>query len=152
MREGTILSNWTDIVQRSSQIIALENIDLKGTWFDPNLDGDPRKTPSNKPSVAPDNSNNTLTLLQSIPHVQESPASKGAYVSEVIERPSPKGFQDASNPKKVGFTQQSSNVTSGMISSKEKGIKTPKMIDIASTGIRRSTSLAHNPNKIIFLC
>ena len=31
MREGTITPNWTDIVHRSSQIGAAENIDLKYT-------------------------------------------------------------------------------------------------------------------------
>ena len=38
MREGTILPNWTDLVQRISQIYAPENIDLKGTWLTPDIE------------------------------------------------------------------------------------------------------------------
>ena len=33
MREGTIPPNWTDLVQRSSQSVTTENIELKNTWF-----------------------------------------------------------------------------------------------------------------------
>ena len=38
MREVTIPPTWTYLVQHSSQSYALENIDLKNTWFTPDLD------------------------------------------------------------------------------------------------------------------
>ena len=54
----------------------------------------PRKTPGHEPSVAPDNINKTPTSSQSELHAQESPASKGASVSEVIEFPASQGAQN----------------------------------------------------------
>ena len=38
IREGTIPPNWIDILQYISQSNTLENIDLKNTWFTPDLD------------------------------------------------------------------------------------------------------------------
>ena len=75
----------------SSQSGEPEYIDLKHTCFTPDLEEDPRKTPSHKPSVAPDNINKMLMLLQSEPHVQGSPACEGALVSEVIGHPTSEG-------------------------------------------------------------
>ena len=69
MREGKITPNGTDLVQDSSQRIASENIDLKDTWFTPDLLEDPRENPRHEPSVAPENNNKTLTLSQSKPHM-----------------------------------------------------------------------------------
>ena len=53
IREGTIPPNWTDLVQHSSKSGAPENIELKDTWFTPDLEEDPRKTPTHVPIVAP---------------------------------------------------------------------------------------------------
>ena len=69
MREGTIPPNFTDLVQRSSQSVAPENISLKDTWFKPDPGEDPSKTPIHEPSVAPENNNKTLAPLHSEPHV-----------------------------------------------------------------------------------
>ena len=69
MREGTIPPNFTDLVQHISQRVAPDNIELKDTWFDPDLEVDPSETPSHEPSIAPENHNNMLMLLQSVPHV-----------------------------------------------------------------------------------
>ena len=44
MREGTILTNWTDLVKLISKSGAPDNIDLKDTWFTPNLEEDPKGT------------------------------------------------------------------------------------------------------------
>ena len=52
-----------------------------------------RENLSYEPSVDPDNNNNTLTLLQYVPHVQEILAIKGEPVSEVIEHPNSEGFK-----------------------------------------------------------
>ena len=61
-------------------------------------------------------------MLQSVPNVQESPAIKGATVSEVIERPDPEGSQNTPNLNKVPFDKQSSNSPIGMPSREgEKG-------------------------------
>ena len=38
MREGIIPPNRTDIVQRISNISAMDNINLKDTWFTPYLE------------------------------------------------------------------------------------------------------------------
>ena len=91
MREVTIPTNWTDLVQRSSQSGAPDNIYLKDTWFYPNPEEDPIKTLSHKPSVASDNNNKFLTLPQYKMHVQENMASKGAPFSEWPRRPYSKG-------------------------------------------------------------
>ena len=55
MGEVTIPQNWIDIVQRSSQSGAPDNIDLKDTWFTPDCDQDPRETPSHKMIFTPYN-------------------------------------------------------------------------------------------------
>ena len=55
MREGKIHPNWTGLVQRSSQSVAPENIDLKDNWFIPDIEEYPRETTSHNPSVAPEN-------------------------------------------------------------------------------------------------
>ena len=94
MREGKIPQNWTDIVQLSSQIGEPDNINLKDNWFTPDLEEDPRETPNHKPSVAPENNNNMLTLPQSVPYVKESPNRKGASISEVIKHPASEGFRN----------------------------------------------------------
>ena len=47
--------NQTYIVQHRSQRFAPDNVDLKETWFNLDLEEDPGKTPIHKPSVAPDN-------------------------------------------------------------------------------------------------
>ena len=78
MREGTIIPNWTDIVQRISQRGALENIDIKDTWFTPDLEEYTRKTQRHEPSINPDNSKKTLMLLQSKLHLHEGPERKRA--------------------------------------------------------------------------
>ena len=87
MREGTILPNRTDLVQRSSQSGVSENVDLKYTWFAPYIEEYPIKTPSCDPSVASDNNNEMIMLLQYKPHAQEIPASKGSLVTALIECP-----------------------------------------------------------------
>ena len=53
MREVTIPPNWKDIVKRSSHSGAPETIDLKYTWFTPDLEEYPSKTPSRDPSIDP---------------------------------------------------------------------------------------------------
>ena len=83
MREGTISKNWKDILQRISQSGALENIDLKDTWFTPDLEKDPSKTPTHMPRVAPENNRNMITSSHPIQQVQESTASKIASDYEV---------------------------------------------------------------------
>ena len=88
MREGTITPNWTYLVQCSSQIGTIDNIYLKCTWLNPNLDEDPRYTPSDDPSIAPKNNNIMLMSVQSVPHIQKILPSKGAPVSGVTK------FQD----------------------------------------------------------
>ena len=70
-------------MQLRSHSIAQDNVDLEDTWFNPYLDEDTSKIPSHKPSIAPDNNNKMLTLLQSKMHVQESTASKGEPASEL---------------------------------------------------------------------
>ena len=75
---------WTYLVQRSSQIIAIKNIEIKDTWFTPDLEVYNRKSPINELRSSPENTNNRITLLQSVPNVQESPTSEGASVSEVM--------------------------------------------------------------------
>ena len=69
MREVTIYPNWTDIVQRISQIGTPDNIDLKDTWFTTDLEEYPIESPSHEPSIASENINNMLNLSQPIPQV-----------------------------------------------------------------------------------
>ena len=143
MKKGTIPQNCTYLVQRISQIGALDNIDLKDNWFTPDIDEDPSKNPSHEPIVTQENVNNKLVLLQYVLYLQEGPVSEGASVFEVIERPASKVFQNTSNSKKFSFAQQSFNVPSGMPSREgEKESKMPNMIDIASTGPRISARLS----------
>ena len=94
IREGIIPPNWKDLVQRISKSGALKNIDLKDTWFNPDLQKDTRKTPSNEPKVAPDNIRNMLTLLQSVLHAQKSTANEEESVSEVIEHSASEVFRN----------------------------------------------------------
>ena len=68
--EGTIPPNCTDLVQRSSYIVAPDNNDLKDIWFTQYIEEDPIKPPSHESSIAPDNNNETLTSMQSELHVQ----------------------------------------------------------------------------------
>ena len=70
MREGTIPPNLTDLVQRISKRGAPNNIDLKDTWFTPDLNEYPIETQSHEPSVAPGNNINMLTLSHYGPYVQ----------------------------------------------------------------------------------
>ena len=46
-------------MQRSSQSVAPDNIYLRDTWFNKDLEEDPRETPIYDPSVAPENNNKT---------------------------------------------------------------------------------------------
>ena len=87
IRKDTIPPNWTDIVKFRSQSGATENINLRDNWFTPDLEEHPSKTSSNEPSVAPNNNDKTLTLTQSIQHLQGIPAIEGVSVSEVKKRP-----------------------------------------------------------------
>ena len=134
MREGTIPPNWTDLLQRSSQSGAPENIDLEYTWFTPDLEEDHSENPSHEPSIAPENNNKTLTSLHSKPHVQEIPSRNVASVYEVIIRPDSKGVRRTSNLKKFHLAQQSSNspsrIPSYEVDKGEKGSKMPKLIDL----------------------
>ena len=61
MRECTILQNCTYLVQHSAQSSATENIDLKDTWFTPDIEEYPRETPSHDPSVDPENNDKMIT-------------------------------------------------------------------------------------------
>ena len=70
--EGTIIPNWTVILQRISQGGASENIDLKYSWFSLDLEEYAIKTPSHEPRFAPENNKNMIQ------QIQESPDSKGA--------------------------------------------------------------------------
>ena len=82
-------------------------------------------------------------LSQSVLHVQEGTSSEGNSVSEVIKQTASEGFQKTSNLNKVSFSQQSSNMHSGIQSYKvEKGSKMNYIIYLATTGIRRSAKLA----------
>ena len=85
MTEGTITPNCKYIVQCRSQIGAPDKIDLRDTWLTTNLEEYPSYTPSDEPSVSPNNNNIMLTLLQPVINVQEIPSSEGSPVSDVIE-------------------------------------------------------------------
>ena len=61
MREGRIFPTWTDLVQRSSQSVALENIEIQDTWFTADLKENPRETQSHDPIVGTENNNKALT-------------------------------------------------------------------------------------------
>ena len=87
MREGTMPPNWTDLVQRSSQSGAPENIDLKDTWFTIDPEENTRKT-----QVTSRASLQMIIIKCSRRHgpnrmYKKSTASKGEPVSEVIKRP-----------------------------------------------------------------
>ena len=69
-REVTILPNCTDIVQRSSQNGAPDNIYLKETWFAKDPEEDPSETITHLKRVAPDNNRNMPTFSESVPQVQ----------------------------------------------------------------------------------
>ena len=86
MREGTIPTNWTDLVQLRSQSCTPYSICINDACFTSDIEEYPSETPSHESIIAQDNNNNTLTLLQYIPHLQEIPARKGVPVSEVIKR------------------------------------------------------------------
>ena len=86
MREGTILPNWTDLVQRISQSGAQENIEHKDTWLTIDLEEYPIQTPTHVPRVT-----------------QKNPVSKGVSVSELIKIPVSEGVQNTSNLPKVCF-------------------------------------------------
>ena len=60
IREGITLPNWTYIVQHSSQSGAPENIELKDTWFTPDIKEYTRKTSSHETSGSKENNNNTF--------------------------------------------------------------------------------------------
>ena len=77
-------------MQGSSHSNIPENIDLKDTWFTPDLEEDPRETLSHEPSVAKENNNKMLTLSHSVLHVQYSAAREEAY--EEHGSTSSKGF------------------------------------------------------------
>ena len=83
MREDTIPPNCTDLVQRSSQSGKPEIIDLKDTWFTPDIEEHPRETLGHNTSVALENNNNTLMSPQSKLHVQEILTSKVVSASEL---------------------------------------------------------------------
>ena len=99
-RERKIPPNWTDLVQHISKSGSQENIDLRDTWFTPDLEENPIETPTHVPRVTP-----------------ESLVSEGAPVSEVIKHPVSERVQNISNLSKVCFAKQSYNLTSGMPSS-----------------------------------
>ena len=65
--EVTIPQKWTDLVLCSSQIIALDNIYPKYTWFTPDIEEYHRETPSHDLSVAQYNNINALIASQSVP-------------------------------------------------------------------------------------
>ena len=50
-REGSIKTNWTDLVKQSSQEIMPKDIDLKDIWFTTDLEDNPSKFPNNELSV-----------------------------------------------------------------------------------------------------
>ena len=52
MREGTIPPNFTYLVQHSSQNGIPENVELKDTWFNPDLEQYPSKNPTHVLIVA----------------------------------------------------------------------------------------------------
>ena len=87
IRECKITPNWTYLVQCISQSGAPDNIDLKDTWLTPNIEEDTSYTPSDEPSVFPNNNNIMLTSLQPVLHVlhvQAIPSNEGVPVSEWI--------------------------------------------------------------------
>ena len=102
-REDTIPPHWTDIVKCISQSGAPENIELKDTWFTPDLEEDPSEIPSHEPSIAILNNNKVFTLSQYEPHVQEIISIEGAY--EVQERQASDRVRHVSNLKAFSFNQ-----------------------------------------------
>ena len=63
-------------MQHRSQIGATENIELKDTWFTPDIEENTCKTPTHVPRVAPLNNKNMVASLQPVQQVQESPFIK----------------------------------------------------------------------------
>ena len=72
-------------MQHSSQSGALDNTDLKDTWFNPYIEENTRKTPRYEPSVAPDNDKILKSSLYKT-HVHEGPASERVRASESRKR------------------------------------------------------------------
>ena len=79
-------------MQHSLQSGSTEYIDLRETWFTPDVEEYPIKTPAHVPIVTPENNIYLITLSQSTQQVQESEFNKGFSVSEVIERPVSEGI------------------------------------------------------------
>ena len=91
MMADTIPLNWTDFVKCSSQSGAPDNMDLKDSWFTPDIEEDPSDNPTQVPRVTPESNINIITSLQPVQPAQESPVNKGAPVSKAIEHPSYEG-------------------------------------------------------------
>ena len=73
-------------MQLISYSVAPYNIDLENTCITPDLEEYPNKTRRHIPSVNLENNIKNLTLYQNKQH-KKIPTSKGAYASELHERP-----------------------------------------------------------------
>ena len=86
-------------MQLISKIGSPENIDLKDTWFTPNIEEDTRKNPRHEPIIARENKKQHQSKL----YVQESPENKGEYASALHERLVSEGVRNTPQFKKSGF-------------------------------------------------
>ena len=71
IREGKIPPIWKYFVQIISKRVAPDNIDLKDTWFTPDIEEDIRKNLRNEARVYPENKINMITLSPSQTNIHE---------------------------------------------------------------------------------
>ena len=90
---------------------------------------------------------NIITFLQSVQQGQEILVSEGESVSEVIKRPVSEVVWNISNLQKEIFLSIIQRTQWDAILREITGIKIPKLIDLASTGLRKYIILAKQPRQ-----
>ena len=101
--------------------------------------------------VATDNYNKPITSLQSGPHLHGGQVINEVPTYALHKNKFSKGVRNTSKLKKVGFTQQPYNTTSGIPyyegDKGDKESKMPSMISLESPGLRISARLTIKPKQ-----
>ncbi|MEY3108605.1 MAG: hypothetical protein RL730_956, partial [Actinomycetota bacterium] len=145
MRQGTIPSNWEQLVRNSTEMASDRDYDLTRTWFDGNFDPSADEDSSPTPGASEDSTSFNLEEIQSPntrdgspptipPHGRMLPTAElPALVNKGASAPNTSSAPSSLNE---GAPPDSSSVSEG-----DNDLHMPPMVNLRESGLRRSPRL-----------
>ena len=147
MRAGTVPKNWADLVKRSSECVTEEKFDLDETWFRQDLSADSVASEPQETDLQKSNTEVKGTTHHPLP-LSTTQVNKGDTTHRADTTP-----ENEVRPPSTSNTPANEGETADQAlidQSDQSELQMPAMIDLATTGLRRSPQNQKVTSKRIF--